>query len=95
MHSTLRPRLDESTFTYDQQIWKDSDFYVQEETGVPGENLPRWVWNRQTKFTYNWLAALVKGKCSSTKPIRLATGVVCNPDTEQNRPIKSPGSVGN
>ena len=41
--------------------------------GVPGENLPRRVWNRQTKFTYNhWLAALVKGKCSSTKPTRLA-----------------------
>ena len=45
---------------------------------MPGENLPRRVWNRQTKFTYNhWLAALVKGKCTSTKPTRLATGVVC------------------
>ena len=51
-----------------------------------GENLPRQVWNRQTKFTYNhWLAALVKGKFSSTKPTRLATRVVCHPDTEQNR----------
>ena len=56
---------------------------------MPGENLPRRVWNRQTKFTYNhWLAALVKGKCSSTKPTRLATGVMCHPDTEQNRPYK-------
>ena len=36
----------------------------------------------------HWLAALVKGKCSSTKPTRLATGVVCHPDTEQNRPYK-------
>ena len=32
--------------------------------------------NRQTKLTYNhWLAALVKGKCSSAKPTRLAVGV--------------------
>ena len=63
-----------------------------------GENLPRRVWNRQTKFTYNhWLAALVKGKCSSTKPTRLATGVVCHPDTEQteqNRPYKIPWPAG-
>ena len=63
---------------------------------MPGENLSRRVWNRQTKFTYNhWLAALVKGKCLSTKPICLATGVVYNPDTEQNRPTKSPGPTGN
>ena len=56
-----------------------------------GENLPRRVWNRQTKLTYNhWLAALVKGKCSSTKPTCLATGVVCHSDTEQNRPYKIP-----
>ena len=56
---------------------------------MPGENLPRRVWNRQTKLTYNhWLAALVKGKCSSTKPTCLASGVMCNPDTEQNRPYK-------
>ena len=60
---------------------------------MPGENLPRRVWNRQTKFTYNhWLAALVKGKCSSTKPTRLASGVVCHPDTERNRPYKIPWS---
>ena len=58
---------------------------------MPGENLPRQVWNWQTKFTYNhWLAALVKGKCLSTKPIYLATGVVCHPDKEQNRPTKIP-----
>ena len=58
---------------------------------MPGENLPRRVRNRQTIFTYNhWLAALMKGKCSSTEPTRLATGVVCHPDTEQNRPYKIP-----
>ena len=46
---------------------------------MPGENLPRRVWNQQTKLTYNhWLAALVKRKCLSTKP------------TEQNRPYKIP-----
>ena len=57
----------------------------------PEENLPRRVWNRQTKLTYNhWLAALVKGKCSSTKTTCLATGVVFHPDTEQNRPYKIP-----
>ena len=61
---------------------------------MPGENLSRCVWSQQTKFTYNhWLAELVKGKCSSTKPTRptrLATGVVCHPDTERNRPYKIP-----
>ena len=52
---------------------------------MPGENLRRWVWNQQTKFTYNHrLVALVKGKCLSSKPTRLATGVVCHPDSEQN-----------
>ena len=39
---------------------------------------------------FTWLAALVKRKCSSTKPTRLATGVVCHPDTEQKRPYKIP-----
>ena len=58
---------------------------------MPRENLPHRVWNQQTKFTYNhWLAALVKGKCLSTKPTHLAAGVVCYPDTEQNRPYKIP-----
>ena len=34
---------------------------------APTENLARWVWNQQTRFTYNyWLVALVKGKCLST-----------------------------
>ena len=64
---------------------------------MPGENLPRRVWNRQTKFTYNHrLAALVKGKGTSNKPTRLVTGVVCHPDTEQNRPppTKSTGPAG-
>ena len=36
------------------------------------------------------IAALVKGKCSSTKPTRLANGVVCHPDIEQNKPYKIP-----
>ena len=30
----------------------------------------------------------------STKPTRLATGVVCYPSTEQNRPYKTPGPAG-
>ena len=59
---------------------------------MPGENLR--VWNQQTKFTYNhWLAALGKGKCSSTKPTRLATGVVCHLDSEQDRPYKIPPAL--
>ena len=60
---------------------------------MPGENLPRWIWNRQTKFTYmnsHWLAALVKGKCLSTKPTRPAIGVVRYPDTEQKITYKIP-----
>ena len=58
---------------------------------MPGGNLPTKVGleHQQTKFTYNhWLAALVKGKCSSTKPAHFATGVVCHLDTEQNRPLQ-------
>ena len=31
-----------------------------------------------------------KESVPSTKPTRLATGVVCHPDTEQNRPYKIP-----
>ena len=43
----------------------------------------------KTKFIYNhWLAALVNGKCLSTKPTGFTTGVVYHPDTEQNRPYK-------
>ena len=38
----------------------------------------------------HWLAALVKVKCWSTKPTYLTTGMVCHPDTEQNRPVKNP-----
>ena len=89
-----RITLTTSNQKYGKEFYgKGSDFQMQEETGVPGENLPRRVWNRQTKFTYNhWLAALVKGKCTSTKPTRLATGVVCHPDTERNRPYKIPWS---
>ena len=66
---------------------------------MPAENLPSRVWNKKTKFTYyHWLAALVKGKCLRTKPICLATGVVCHPDTEQNSQTtctKSPDPAGN
>ena len=41
MRSTLKPRVNECTLmTYDQQIWKDSEFILV-ETGVSGENLPR------------------------------------------------------
>ena len=32
--------------------------------------------NPQTKFMYNWQAALVKGECLSTIPTRLTVGVV-------------------
>ena len=47
---------------------------------MPGEILPRQVWNQQTKFTCNyWVAASVKEKWSSTKPARLTIGVVCQP----------------
>ena len=52
-------------------------FGMWEEIRVPEENLPRRVWNGQTKFTYNyWRAALMRGKCLRTKPTHLATGVV-------------------
>ena len=55
------------------------------------ENLPRLVWNRPTKLTYNhWLVPLVEGKCLSTKPTCLTTRVVWHHDTEQNRPHKIP-----
>ena len=39
-----------------------------------------------------WLAALVKGKCSNIKTASIleATGGVCHPDTERNRPYKIP-----
>ena len=81
--------------TRDQKLWTRNmegfQFLGVGATEVPGENLPRRVWNQQNKFTYNhWLAALVKRKCSSTKPTRLAIVVVCHPDTEQNRPYKIP-----
>ena len=36
------------------------------------------------------IGALVKRKHLSTKPTPLTTGVVCHPDTEQNRPYKIP-----
>ena len=66
-------------------------FRFRRKPECPEKTLPRPVWNRQTKFSYNhWLAALVKWKCMSTKPSRLATGVVCHPDTEQNRALQNP-----
>ena len=43
----------------------------------------------KTSSQYNhWLAALVKGKCSNTKPTYHASGVVCHHDAEQNRSLK-------
>ena len=93
MHSTLRPRVNECSLTYDQQIWKDSDFWIRcmrkpeclQKTYQGGYGIDK------PKCKYNhWLAALVKGKCSSTKLTGLATEVVCHPDTEQNRPCKLP-----
>ena len=55
----------------DQKLWT-RNMKGYRFLGVGGnrsarKNLPRRVWNRQTKFTYNhWLAALVNGKCLST-----------------------------
>ena len=49
----------------------------------------------QIHIQTHWLASLVKGKCTSTKPTHFATGVVCHPDTEQNRPTKFPWFAGN
>ena len=86
IHITRRPTVDVNILAYDQHIGLGG-------IGVPVENLPRHAWNLQTKYTYTynyWLAALVKWKCSSTKPTCLATGVVWYPDTEQNRPYKIP-----
>ena len=59
---------------------------------MPGENLPRFSPGIEYGIgkPNSHSAALVKGKCRSTKPTRLATGVVCHPDTEQNRPYKIP-----
>ena len=41
--------------------------------------------------------ALMKEKCSSTRPTHLAIGkiIACHPDAEQTRPTKSPGPVEN
>ena len=57
---------------------------------VHGPSSTTRVWNRQTKFTHNhWLAALVEGKCLSTKPTGLPTGVLCHPDTEQKKALQN------
>ena len=56
-----------------------------------GENLPRRVWNRQTKFT-SLASCICERKVFKHKPTHLATGVVCHPDSEQNRPHKIPRS---
>ena len=50
----------------------------------------------KTKLTHSHrLAALVKGKCSFTKPTRLVSGIVCHPHTNQNKPYKSTDAAGN
>ena len=51
---------------------------------MPGENLPR----------IQPPAGCIGERCSSTEPTRLATAVVCHPDTGQNRPTKSPDPAG-
>ena len=58
-------------------------------------NLPRRVWNRQTKFTYNhWLAALVKVKCSSTNQPASPLEQCAIPIQNRIGPTKSPGPAG-
>ena len=46
----------------------------------------RYGIGKPNSLNHHWLAALVKGKCTSTKPTCLTTVVVCHPGTEQNRP---------
>ena len=61
-----------------KNLWKGVRFLnCSMKPECPEKDLPKWVWNRQTKFTYNyWQAAFLTGKCSSTKTTRLATRVV-------------------
>ena len=94
MHSTLRPRANECTLMYDHQVYRRIPIFMCRRKPECLEKTYQGGYGyRQTKFTYiHWLAALVKGKCSSTKPTHLATGVVCHPHTEQNRPYKIPCS---
>ena len=66
----------------DQKYWRILIFRCRRKQEYP---------EKTYQGGYNhWLVALVKGKCSSTKATRLATGVVCHLDTEQNRPYKIP-----
>ena len=61
----------------DQKYERILIFRCRRKLKCPEQRKPtRWVWNQQIKFTYNhWLAALVKGKCTSTKPTCFITGV--------------------
>ena len=56
----------------------------------------RSAWRKPTKAGMT-LADFAKEKCMSTEPTRLTftTGVVCHPDTKQNKLTKSPGLAGN
>ena len=69
---------------------------IPKQTSKSESNKKVHVWYSKVVHTlYNhWLAALVKGKCSSAKWTHLAIGVVCHPDTEQNRPTKFPALLG-
>ena len=71
----------------DQKYERILIFRCRRKLKCPEQRKPtRWVWNQQIKFTYNhWLAALVKGKCTSTKPTCFITG---------SRPTKSVGPAG-
>ena len=97
MQSTLRPRVDKSTLTYYQRYGKILIFRCRRKPECPEKTYQGGygIDKPNSPTTNHWLAALVKGKCSSTKPTRLPTGVVCHPDTEQNRPTKSNGPTGN
>ena len=76
-----------------------SFFFGRTQLHLCRENLPRWVWNPQTKFLCNyqiinfWLVALVKGKCLSTKSTHLATWAVYHPGMEYvlQNPLALPG----
>ena len=66
---------------------------------MPGENLPRRAWNRQTKFMYNyWQAALVKDQVfehvtnppchrGSVNPNNYLINTLYQLNVEVNRPI--------
>ena len=84
MHSTLRPRVNDVP-------WRTINSYGRFRfLGVGGNWSSRRKPTKADMESANQIhiQPLVKQKCSSTKPTRLAAGVVCHPDTEQNRPYK-------